>query len=53
MGMSVDEGVCKSNNWLDLCQSGKLGAGSHIQSFAHGFLSSTDVLVLLLNQRNC
>ena len=29
-GTSVDNGACKSNNWLDQWQSGKLGTGSRV-----------------------
>ena len=29
-GTSVDDGACKSNNWLDQLQSGKLGTESSI-----------------------
>ena len=50
MRMSVDNGACKSNNWLDQWQSGKLGNGSRVESFPRAFLSPTDVPVLLLNQ---
>ena len=48
--MSVDNGARKSNSWLDQWQSGKLSTGSRVQSFPRAFPSSTDVLVLLLNQ---
>ena len=47
---SVDDGSCKSNNWLDQWQSWKLSTGSRVQSFLRAFPSSTDVPVLLLNQ---
>ena len=42
--------MLKPNNWLDQWQSGKLGTGSHVQSFLRAFPSSTDVPVRLLNQ---
>ena len=49
-GTSVDDSARKSNNWLDQWQSSKLGTGSRVQSFPRAFPSSSDVLVLLLNQ---
>ena len=50
MGMSVDDSMQKSNNWLDQWQRGKLGTGSRVQSFPCAFPSSTDIPVLLLYQ---
>ena len=50
MGMAVENGTCKSNNWPDQWQSGKLGTESHVSSFLCAFPSSTEVSVLLLNQ---
>ena len=52
MGTSVDDCARKSNKWLDQWQSGKLGAGSRVQSFPCALPSSNDVPVLLLNQPN-
>ena len=49
-GTSVDDGVHKSNNWLDQWQSGKLGSGSSIHSFPRAFSLSTNIPFLLLNQ---
>ena len=51
-GMSVDNSTCKSSDWLDQWQSGKLSTGSHVLSFLHAFPTSNDVPVLLLNQPN-
>ena len=52
MGKSVDDGTCKSKNWLDQLQGNKLGSGSHVQTFPCAFSWSTDIPILLLNQPN-
>ena len=51
-------GIGKIKTWeqskdrLDEWQSSKLSTGSRVESFLRAFSSSTDVLVLLLNQPN-
>lgn len=43
-------GALKLKNWPDQWKSGKLGTKSHVQSFPHASLLSTDISILLLNQ---
>ena len=52
-GTSADDGASRSNNWRDQWQSSKLSTGSRVESFPRAFTSSSDVLVLLLNQPIC